>query len=91
MKSVIKGLSHITFICKDLEKSAQLFKTVFEAEEIYDSGDQTFSNSKEKFFNLSGVWIAIMEGTSIEKTYITMLRFWLPMKIWLSLKNEYTT
>ena len=65
----IKGISHITFICKDLEKTVQMFKGVFGAEEIYCSGDKTFSISKEKFLKVAGVWIAIMEGEPVEKTY----------------------
>jgi len=65
----IKGLSHITFVCKDLEKTVEMFKGVFGAQEIYSSGDDTFSISKEKFLQVTGIWIAIMEGESIEKTY----------------------
>lgn len=69
MNLQIKGLSHITFICKDLEKTAQMFKSVFGAEEVYSSGDKTFSISKEKFFQMAGIWIAVMEGEAVEKTY----------------------
>ncbi len=69
MNFKIKGLSHITFVCKDLEKTAHLFKHVFGAEEIYSSSDKTFSIAKERFLNVAGIWIAIMEGESIEKTY----------------------
>jgi len=43
---------------------------IFDAEEIYSSGEQTFSISKEKFFLINSLWIAIMEGDSLpEKTY----------------------
>lgn len=59
----------ITFICKDIEKTAYMLKQIFDAEEIYSSEDQTFSISKEKFFKIASVWIAIMEGDSTEKTY----------------------
>lgn len=69
MKPKIKGLSHLTFICKDLEKTAQMFKGVFGAEEVYCSGNKTFSISKEKYLQVAGIWIAIMEGDPIEKTY----------------------
>lgn len=65
----IKGLSHITFICKDLERTAKMFKGIFGAEELYCSGDKTFSVSKEKFLQIAGIWIALMEGEPIEKTY----------------------
>jgi fosfomycin resistance protein FosX len=69
MNLQIKGLSHITFVCKDLEKTALMFKHIFGAEEVYSSGDKTFSISKERFLKVSGLWIAIMEGNPIEKTY----------------------
>lgn len=65
----IKGISHITFICRDLDKTADLFKRLFNAEEIYSSSNTIFSLSREKFFNIAGIWIAIMEGEPIEKTY----------------------
>jgi fosfomycin resistance protein FosX len=35
--------------------------SIFDAEEIYSSGEKTFPISKEKFFLISGLWIAIME------------------------------
>ena len=67
---MIEGISHITFIVKDIEKSAHFFQNIFDAEEVYSSGGKTFSISKEKFFLINGVWIAIMEGDSLkEKTY----------------------
>jgi catechol 2,3-dioxygenase-like lactoylglutathione lyase family enzyme len=65
----IKGINHITFICEDLEKSARMFQFVFDAKEVYSSGEKTFSISKEKFFKIGDLWIAIMEGKPIEKTY----------------------
>ena len=65
----VTGINHITFICKDLEKTTRLFQGLFGAEEVYSSGDKTFSLSREKFFIIGGTWIAIMEGEPIEKTY----------------------
>ena len=65
----IKGISHITFICRDLEKSARMFEFIFDAQEVYSSGEKTFSISKEKFFKIDHLWIALMEGKPIEKTY----------------------
>lgn len=41
----------------------------FFAEEVYSSGQNFYSLSKEKFFLVSGIWIAIMEGDPIEKSY----------------------
>jgi len=66
---LIYGISHITFIVKDLGKATKFFKEIFEAKEIYSSEDKTFSISKEKFFLINDLWIAVMEGEKIEKSY----------------------
>ncbi|EAC6873984.1 FosX/FosE/FosI family fosfomycin resistance thiol transferase [Listeria monocytogenes] len=67
---MISGLSHITLIVKDLNKTSTFLREIFDAEEIYSSGNQTFSLSKEKFFLIAGLWICIMEGDSLqERTY----------------------
>ena len=59
---MIDGISHVTFVVRDLDRMAELLTTVFDASEVYSSGDATFSISREKFFLIGGVWIAIMEG-----------------------------
>lgn len=67
---MIEGISHITFIVRDLELATKFFKEIFAAEEVYSSGDNTFSTSREKFFMIGGQWIAIMEGESLPtRTY----------------------
>ncbi|EAC9326486.1 FosX/FosE/FosI family fosfomycin resistance thiol transferase [Listeria monocytogenes] len=67
---MISGLSHITLIVKDLNKTTAFLQNIFNAEEIYSSGDKTFSLSKEKFFLIAGLCICIMEGDSLqERTY----------------------
>lgn len=67
---MIEAISHITFIVKNLDKAALFFQNIFDAKEIYDSGEQAYSLSKEKFLLINGIWIAIMEGESLkEKTY----------------------
>lgn len=67
---MIEGINHITFIVKDLERAAKFFKSIFGAEEIYSSGDNSFSIAREKFFMIGGYWIALMEGESLsERTY----------------------
>ncbi len=67
---MIEGISHLTFIVKDLERASTFFRTIFGAEEIYSSGDATFSLTREKFFLINGLWIAIMEGDSLtDRTY----------------------
>jgi len=59
---MIEGLSHITFIVRDLKKMTHFLTTIFDAREIYSSSDKTFSISREKFFLINDIWIAIMEG-----------------------------
>ena len=67
---MIEGLSHVTFIVRDLDRMSLFLSSIFDAKEIYSSGDATFSVSREKFFLIGGMWIAIMEGESLqEKTY----------------------
>lgn len=67
---MIEGISHLTFIVKDLERASTFFKEIFDAQEIYSSGDKTFSFSREKFFLINRLWIAIMEGEPFfERTY----------------------
>ncbi|MDZ8053792.1 MAG: VOC family protein [Aulosira sp. ZfuCHP01] len=67
---MIQGISHITFIIRDLEKMTSFLTTIFDAQEVYASGEQIFSISKEKFLLINDLWIAIMEGEpSPEKTY----------------------
>ncbi len=67
---MIEGISHVTFIVSDIDRMTLFLSQVFDAEEIYASGNTTFSLSKEKFFLIGGVWVAIMEGESLtEKTY----------------------
>ena len=64
------GLSHMTFIVNDLDKMEEVLTFVLNAKKIYDSGDKTFSLSKEKFFDIGGVWVATMEGESLPgRTY----------------------
>jgi catechol 2,3-dioxygenase-like lactoylglutathione lyase family enzyme len=67
---MVAGLNHITFVVKDLERSTIFFEEIFGAKEIYSSGDNTFSISKEKFFLINSLWICLMEGEPLaERTY----------------------
>lgn len=67
---MILGLSHITHIVKDLDRTGALYKDLFAAQEIYASGDMQFSLSREKFFLICGMWLCIMEGPPLPaKTY----------------------
>lgn len=67
---IIEGLSHITFIVRDLDRMQAFLESIFCAAEIYASGDKTFSIARERFFLIGGLWIAIMEGEPPpEKSY----------------------
>jgi hypothetical protein len=69
-RTVIEGLSHMTFIVSDLDKMEDILTTVLDARKTYDSGDKTFSLSKERFFDVGGLWIAIMQGDPLpSQTY----------------------
>lgn len=58
----MKGISHITFIVRDLERMADFLCEGLGAREVYDSAGREFSLSREKFFLLGGTWLAAMEG-----------------------------
>lgn len=67
---VISGLSHVTFITRDLEKMSRVITDVLGGVEVYSSGERQFSVSREKFFTVGEVWIVIMEGASLpSRTY----------------------
>jgi len=65
----ITDINHITFICQDLAKSSHFLTEIFDAKEIYFSGDKTFSIAREKFFLIGNLWIALMEGEPLPRTY----------------------
>lgn len=67
---MIRGLSHITLVVKDLKRTAAFLQTVFDAKEVYSSGEKRFSISKEMFFLINDIWLCIMEGEPLsERTY----------------------
>lgn len=67
---MIEGLNHITFVVRDLERMTVFLTGIFDAREVYASGDRTFSISREKFFLINQLWIAVMEGEPLpDKTY----------------------
>jgi catechol 2,3-dioxygenase-like lactoylglutathione lyase family enzyme len=65
----VDGISHVTFIVKDLERMAILLCQGLGAREVYDSAEQSHSLSREKFFVLGGVWIAAMQGDPPQRSY----------------------
>jgi catechol 2,3-dioxygenase-like lactoylglutathione lyase family enzyme len=58
----MQGISHITFMVRDLERMARFLCDGLGAREVYDSAGQNHSLSREKFFVVGGVWLAAMEG-----------------------------
>lgn len=67
---MIEGLSHMTFITSDLSRFSDLMTAGLGAKITYDSGDSRFSLSRERFFDLGGLWIAAMEGDPLaERSY----------------------
>lgn len=66
----MNGISHLTFLVKDLDRMATFMCEGLGAVEVYDSKAKNFSLSREKFFVVGGVWIAAMEGVPpVERSY----------------------
>ncbi|MCL2197476.1 MAG: FosX/FosE/FosI family fosfomycin resistance hydrolase [Defluviitaleaceae bacterium] len=64
------SISHITLTVRDLEHSSEFYKKIFQAKEIYSSGENTFSIAKEKFFLIGEIWLCLMQGEqTIPRTY----------------------
>ncbi len=67
---VVQGLSHITFIVRDLDRMERLLTEVLGARKVYDSGTATFSLARERFFLIGELWVAAMEGEPLPtRTY----------------------
>lgn len=66
---MVQGISHMTFIVHDLDRMEEILVGVFGARKVYDSGPETFSLSKERFFlvgeGADPIWIATMEGEAL--------------------------
>jgi catechol 2,3-dioxygenase-like lactoylglutathione lyase family enzyme len=75
---MIEGLSHITLITKDLARMSAIVEGALGGREIYSSGDDTFSLSREKFFDVGGLWIAVMEGESLPARTYNHIAFKIP-------------
>ena len=58
----ILGLSHLTFIRRDVDRTARLFCEGLGAQEFFVCHGRNFSLSREKFVLLGGLWLAFMEG-----------------------------
>lgn len=75
---MITGISHITLIVNNLERSSNFLKTILEAKEVYASGEKQFSIAAEKFFLVNSVWICLMEGDSLKERTYNHIAFQIP-------------
>ncbi len=67
---MISGISHITFVVKDLNRTDKVFREILDAKEVYDSGEEHHSLYRERFYVVGGQWIAVMETEEIvNRTY----------------------
>ena len=67
---MIEGLSHVTFVVRDLERMTRILTGIFGAREVYASGEEIFSVAREKFFRAGDLWIVVMEGEPLpSRTY----------------------
>ncbi len=74
----IEGLSHITLITRNLERMSAIIEQALDGKEIYSSGEDAFSLSREKFFIVGGQWIAVMEGESLPTRTYNHIAFKIP-------------
>jgi fosfomycin resistance protein FosX len=74
----VEGISHITLIVQNLERTGNLLSSVLGAKEIYDSGEKQFSLSRERFFLIGGIWVAIMEGSPLPERSYNHIAFKIP-------------
>jgi len=55
---------------RDLDRTEAMLTAVLHARKVYDSGPATFSISRERFFLIGDVWVAVMEGDPLpSRTY----------------------
>lgn len=65
-----RGISHVTFVVADLDRTARLLCEGLGAREVYDSAGREYSLSREKFFVLGDAWLVAMEGAPLaERSY----------------------
>jgi pimeloyl-ACP methyl ester carboxylesterase/catechol 2,3-dioxygenase-like lactoylglutathione lyase family enzyme len=66
---MVSGISHVTLIVQDIAKTSFLFQYLLDGIEVYSSDSRNFSLAKEKFLLVGGIWLALMEGPSVPKSY----------------------
>ena len=65
---MIMGISNITFVVKNLDRTAKFLTEIFEAKEVY-------SNSMVKYFTINDFWIALNKGEPRQSKLISTLLF----------------
>lgn len=75
---MVDGLSHITFIVRDLDAMETILVDVLDARRLYDSGERGFSIAVERFFDVGGVWVAIMRGEPLQERSYNHVAFKIP-------------
>lgn len=75
---MIEGLSLITLIVSDLNRTTEFLTGIFDAEQVYDSGDYIHPLSRERFFLIGGVCIAIIEGDPLPTRKYNHVAFTIP-------------
>ena len=63
---MIQGLSHMTFIARDLDRMEALLTSIPGAKKVYDSGDQIFSLSKGRFMYGERPDLAVFRPSALE-------------------------
>lgn len=84
-------ISHITFIVHDIERTTVMLQQLFDAKVIYDSGENTFSLSQERFFDIDGLWLVIMQGESLKETTYNHIAFKIDKKEYDEYKKRIET
>lgn len=72
---MIEGLSHMTFIVADLDRTEEVLTGVLDARPVYDSGDETFSLAPERFYDIAGLWVAVMQGDPLPQRSYNHIAF----------------
>lgn len=66
---MVNGISHITLIVRDIAKTSFLLQYLLDAVEVYSSESKHFSLAKEKFLLVGGMWLVLMEGSPLPRSY----------------------
>ena len=61
------GISHVTFLVADVERTARLLCAGLGAREVHDGTGPNAPHAREKFFLLGPAWIAVIEGVPPER------------------------